>query len=269
MAKVMIIGVGSLGDHVALLQRNLLRAGYEVEVTHLFDEQTESAVKALQRRAGLVVDGIAGPKTLAALAGNADPRHLSDADLARAAELLGVPLAAVRAVNEVESRGAGMLPDGRPVILFERHVFWQRLQEHGTDPAVITAPENILSKAPGGYHGGTAEYMRLASAKQIHVDAALESASWGAFQIMGYHWQALGYDSIGHFVECMQRSEADQLDAFVRFIQQDAALLGALKARKWARFAELYNGHAYKRNLYDAKLAQAFARHSAADKAAA
>ncbi|WP_328515044.1 N-acetylmuramidase domain-containing protein [Ralstonia pseudosolanacearum] len=34
----------------------------------------------------------------------------------------------MRAVNEVESRGSGFLPDGRPVILFERHVMYRQLQ---------------------------------------------------------------------------------------------------------------------------------------------
>ena len=51
-----------------------------------------------------------------------------------------------------------------------------------------------------------------------------------------------------------------QLDAFVTFIASDATLHKALKARKWAEFAKLYNGPAYKENLYDAKLAQAYER---------
>jgi peptidoglycan hydrolase-like protein with peptidoglycan-binding domain len=96
--------LGDHGDDVGLLQRRLTRAGFSVDVTHLYDAATESAVKALQARTGLVVDGIAGPKTLAALAtGRRDPKHLSDADLVQAADTLGVPVACVRAVNEVES----------------------------------------------------------------------------------------------------------------------------------------------------------------------
>lgn len=266
----MINRFGDQGDEVALLQRNLTRAGYPVDVTHVFDEATEAAVKALQRAARLVVDGVAGPKTRSALMGSRNPKHLGDADLVKAADALGVSLAAVRAVNEVESRGAGLMPDGRPAILFERHQFWRQLVAHDIDPAplAVNSP-NVLSQTPGGYQGGSAEYTRLASAKHIHAAAALESASWGAFQIMGYHWKRLGYASIDDFVACMHRSEADHLDAFVRFVLKDAALHAALKARKWATFARLYNGPAYARNLYDAKLAQAYAKYAGTAKVAA
>ena len=49
---------------------------------------------------------------------------LRESDLIAAADRLDVPLASIKAVNEVESSGRGFLADGRPVILFERHVFW-------------------------------------------------------------------------------------------------------------------------------------------------
>jgi hypothetical protein len=261
---------GDVGDGVALLQRRLVRAGYQVAVTHIFDKATQAAVMAAQRCFGLVVDGIAGPKTFVALAGVLPAHYLGAADLEAAAVSLGVAVAAVRAVNEVESRGHGMLPDGRPVILFERHVFWDRLQAYDIAPAPIGAKNpSLVSEQPGGYQGGGAEYMRQAAAIQIHRAAALESCSWGAFQIMGYHWKRLGYDSIEEFVACMQDSEAEQLGAFVRFIAKDSSLLAALKGRKWAAFAKGYNGPNYARNLYDAKLAQAYAKYTEAEKVAA
>lgn len=263
---------GDRGDEVGRLQLRLTRAGYPVEVTHIFDEPTEKAVMALQRASNLVVDGVCGPKTFIALMGSNQPKHLADADLVKAADTLGVSLAAVRAVNEVESRGQGFLPDGRPAILFERHVFWQRLQAHDIEPDQLPPGKvsaNILSQTPGGYQGGTAEYVRLETAKQLNVAAAYESASWGAFQIMGYHWERLGYASVFDFVARMMESEAAHLDAFVRFIEKDATLLAALKGRKWAAFAKAYNGPAYTRNLYDAKLAAAYTRYAATEKAAA
>lgn len=263
--------LGDHGDDVGLLQRRLNRAGYSLDVTHIYDEPTESAVRAVQTKTGLVVDGIAGPKTLAAIAtGQRDPKHLSDADIVNAADTLGVAVAAVRAVNEVESTGAGFLPDGRPKILFERHIFWKRLEARGIDPAPIAAKSpNICSQTRGGYQGGAAEYARVAAAELIDAGATYESASWGAFQVMGYHWRRLGYASVDEFVARMENSEGDQLDAFVRFVAADADLLAALKARKWARFANGYNGADYARNLYDAKLAQAFAKYADAEKAAA
>ncbi|KWH43930.1 N-acetylmuramidase domain-containing protein [Burkholderia stagnalis] len=256
--------LGDHGDDVGLLQRRLIRAGYPVQVTHVYDDATEAAVIALQRKTGLVDDGIAGPKTYAALAtGQRDPQHLGIADLERAARTLAVPLACIRAVNEVESRGAGFLPDGRPAILFERHVFWKRLQARGIDPAPLAARQpDIVSTARGGYRGGVAEYTRLAAAEQTDAGAAWESASWGAFQVMGYHWQRLGYASVDEFVARMESGEAEHLDAFVRFVAADNALLAALRARNWAAFARGYNGPDYAANLYDVKLARAYDRYA-------
>ncbi|MDE1139758.1 N-acetylmuramidase domain-containing protein [Paraburkholderia tropica] len=263
-----------LGDHgadVGLLQTRLIRAGYALGVSHVYDAATEAAVTALQKKTGLVVDGIAGPKTYAALAtGQRDPKHLADADLVRAADTLGVPLACVRAVNEVETTGSGYLVDGRPKILFERHVFWRRLKARGIDPAPIAARyPTIVSQTPGGYQGGQAEYTRLASAELIDPAAAYESASWGAFQVMGENWERLSYASIDEFVSRMENSEADQLDAFVRFVAADSGLVAALKARKWAAFAKGYNGPDFARNLYDVKLSRAYDKYAATEQAAA
>jgi hypothetical protein len=226
---------------------------------------------ALQKTTGLVVDGITGPKTYAALAtGQRNPKHLADADLVRAADTLGVPLACVRAVNEVESTGSGYLVDGRPKILFERHVFWRRLKALGIDPAALAVKyPNIVFQAPGGYQGGAAEYTRLAKAELIDPAAAYESESWGAFQVMGENWQRLGYASVDDFVSRPENSEGDQLDAFVRFVAADSGLVAALKARKWATFAKGYNGPDFARNLYDVKLGRAYDRYAGPQQAAA
>ena len=261
---------GDTGHTVKYLQLLLNQAGLKVEQDGWFGPATEAAVKAIQARAGLVVDGIAGPKTIAALAsGDRNPKHLSEADLEKAAERLGVPVAAIKAVNEVESRGQGFLNDGRPVILYERHIAFRLLGESGMpfDEACALAERypNLVSQKRGGYVGGAAEYERLANALQIlPADIGHSACSWGQFQIMGYHWQDLGYQSCAAFVADMQSGEDAQLAAFTAFILADTALHKALKARKWADFARIYNGPAYKDNLYDVKLARAFERHSPA-----
>lgn len=259
---------GEIGAHVAQLQRQLIAAGFKIEADGWFGPTTESAVKALQQRAGLVADGIAGPKTIAALIGRErDPRLLSESDLAKAAERLGVPIAAIKAVNEVESRGRGFLDDGRPVILYERHVAYRLAAESDLAPELFwQAIPNVLNPKRGGYAGGGAEWARLATAQQVLPAAITYGAcSWGQFQIMGYHWESLGYGSIETFISEMKQSEAAQLEAFCRFIEDDANLHKALKARKWAAFAERYNGQDYKANLYDVKLARAYDRHQGQD----
>lgn len=262
-----LLFIGARGLAVRNLQAALKLAGFAVEVDGDFGEQTERAVAAFQRRAGLVDDGVAGPKTLAALTGRDTSKLLKRQDLQRAADRLGVPLASVMAVNQVESRGEGFAANGRPVILFERHVMHARLQANGLSEAEADAlaakHPALVNRKSGGYIGGTAEHQRLAQAQQIHATAALESASWGLFQIMGHHWQRLGYFDAQHFADTMALSEAAQLDAFVTFIETDPALHKALKARKWAEFARRYNGPAYAKNLYDVKLARAYGQFAA------
>ena len=60
---------GSSGNGVRWLQWWLSLWGFNINVDGSYGERTESAVKDLQTRCGLVVDGIAGIKTRAALKG--------------------------------------------------------------------------------------------------------------------------------------------------------------------------------------------------------
>jgi len=260
-----LLSNGSRGLAVRNLQAALKLVGFKIEVDGDFGDDTEAVVRAYQRRVGLVDDGVAGPKTQAALKGYDTSRYLKRQDLQQAADRLGVPLASVMAVNQVESRGEGFAANGRPVILFERHVMHERLQAHGiTERTADNLAQQfpaLVNRKSGGYVGGPAEHQRLAQAQQlIHESAALESASWGLFQIMGYHWERLGYMDAQHFADTMALSEAAQLDAFVCFIETDPALHKALKARNWKAFAKGYNGKNYAKNLYDVKLARAYAQ---------
>lgn len=268
-----ILRHGDRSQAVRNLQQQLNRAGANLFVDGNYGDATEKAVRAFQLKVGLVDDGGAGPKTLAALAGADCSQLLSNATLVAAAKRLGVELASVYAVNEVESLGSGFLSNGKPKVLFERHVMHRLLatpRHEGEDAAALKAHADELAKVypalvnskPGGYAGGTAEHQRLAQARLIDANSADESASWGAFQIMGYHWQRLGYASLADFTTRMAASEAEQFEAFVRYIEAEPALHKALKAKKWAEFAKRYNGPAYARNLYDVKLERAYQRHA-------
>lgn len=189
------------------------------------------------------------------------PISLTETDYKSAAQSLGVPIAAVKAVASVESAGAGFLSDGRPKILFERHVMYARISEKlGAAKAKDLASKHpdIVNPKAGGYDGGPKEHDRLGRAAEIDRECALCSASWGAFQIMGYHWQSLDYPSLQAFINAMYASEAAQLDAFVRFIKADPVLLRALKALDWAAFARRYNGPNYAKNQYDVKMSKAY-----------
>jgi len=248
----MILRAGDRGEGVATVQRLL-----GVASDGVFGPATDEAVRAFQRGAGLAPDGVVGPATMRALLNGT--KRITEQDMQQAATALGVDLASIKAVTTVESLASGFLSDGRPVILFERHVMRRRLAELGRDVDLLQRylPE-IINGVPGGYKGGSAEHDRLYLAQQIDFDSAVESASWGLFQIMGFHWQVLGYESAKAFARAMNQSEGQQLDAFVRFIKADAGLHRALRSKNWADFAARYNGPAYSKNQYDVKLAEAY-----------
>lgn len=173
----------------------------------------------------------------------------------KAADDIGCDVAAIKAVIDVESRG-GFLSDSRPKILFERHVFSKR-----TDSRFDQSHPDISSRTPGGYKGGAAEYDRLGQAIALDRTAALESASWGAFQIMGYHHASLGMPDVEDFCRGMCNSEDDHLAAFVRFVELNN-LDDELCRRDWAGFARGYNGPGFLKNRYDTKLAAAYTLHA-------
>lgn len=256
---------GSKGTEVGQLQTKLKIHGFNIVVDHDFGDKTEQAVRAFQRQSGLMVDGKVGDATWEALITyQTNSRYLTEQNFQQAAELLGVDVASVKAVAEVESAGGGFLQDGRPKILFERHkfyVYYKAAMGQTAASRLMQMNPNICNTKSGGYKGNEAEYPRLNAAKSYDDTSALLSASWGRFQVMGFNFKAAGFDTVHAFVTAMHQSEGAQLMAFCHFIKFNANLHKALKARRWAVFAAGYNGPNYKANNYDSKLAQAYARY--------
>lgn len=187
-------------------------------------------------------------------------KKLTIEQIQQQAEKLGIETAALQAIHEVECRGSGFNPDNTPVILFERHVMRQRLIANKRDfnlrMMLIERPD-LCNKSSGAYGLYSAQHGRLAAAAEYHRESALESCSWGIGQVMGYHWQSLGYTSLQAFINAMYKDEASQLDAMCRYITVNN-LVNALKSKDWKAFALGYNGKAYAKNNYDIKLANAY-----------
>lgn len=181
-------------------------------------------------------------------------KKLTDKALHDAAKSLNVELAVIRAVDEVESRGAGFLPDGHVKILFERHKFHQF-----TKGKYDTSHPNISNSKPGGYSSAKSQYARFSRAFELDKEAAMKSASWGRYQIMGFNYADAGFGSVGSFVDAMKTGEDAQLKAFVNIIRS-WGLAPELREHQWASFARQYNGPKYRRNKYDEKLAAAYAK---------
>jgi hypothetical protein len=174
--------------------------------------------------------------------------------------------AVILAIQSVESGNNGYLPDGRPKILFEGHVFWRMLKGTGKNPAdYVKGNEDILFEKQdrSKYLHGAAEYVRLEKAAKIDRVAALKSASWGEFQIMGFNHKTVGYPDVGSFVESMKQPGAGQIRAVLTFMDNNKLLpLVRGPNKNWAKFAAAYNGAGYKKNQYDVKLHKAYDRFS-------
>ena len=192
---------------------------------------------------------------MARFVGAAEP--LSKQGFGAVVDELGVGVPELLAVLAVESKSCGFLPDRRPIILFERHIFHKR-----TGGRFSAQNPDISNPAAGGYAGLAKEYPRLEKAAKLDRAAALMSASWGAGQIMGFNHKAGGFDDVESMVEAMQLSEDAQLASVAAFLRSNN-LVRFLKVRDWVSFARAYNGAAFAKNKYDVRLAGAFQQYAA------
>jgi hypothetical protein len=178
---------------------------------------------------------------------------LSVPGLTQCIDLLGVGAAEVWTLLAVETKGCGFLPDRRPVILFERHIFRKQ-----TGCAFDLSHPSISSSTPGGYLGKAREYDRLQQAAALNRTAALHSASWGIGQIVGFNAHLAGYSSVEAMIEAMLDGEDAQLAAMARFLRAKKLHLPLAK-HDWSAFARGYNGPAFHKNHYDTRLAASYA----------
>ncbi|MDO6964162.1 N-acetylmuramidase domain-containing protein [Rhizobium alvei] len=184
-------------------------------------------------------------------------RTLSSEAVEHGISLLKIEPAAFWAVMAVETRGFGFLSDRRPLILYERHVFHK--QTHG---AYSKTHPHISNPVAGGYGaGGANQYARLKDACSLDRVAALNSASWGLGQVMGYNAASAGFADVETMVAKMADDEDAQVAGMVAFIAGHG-LAKYLQTQQWAEFALRYNGSGYKKNQYDTKLAKAFNLYS-------
>jgi len=253
-----LLKVGQSGFAVSDLQKRLRNAGYDVSIDGAFGPATKDVVIKFQKDKGLSPDGIAGRNTLMALnESQVSGKYLTQDQLLNFASELEVDIPTLLAVPQIESRCKGFLNSGKPIILYERHIMYRTLPDYGIRPEDYPDYPGLINKSPGGYTGYESEWVRLENAMAICKEAAYESTSWGITQIMGFHWDALGFKSPSDFVRHMAESEINQMDCFVRFLKLNPVMFKAFKEKNAPVFAHHYNGPAYAKNEYDKKFIKA------------
>lgn len=200
--------------------------------------------------------GSAAPAAPRSSGGGGNPAGISDAEYLEMATRIGCEVAAIKAVvqTEVAIRGA-YDSSGRPTILFERHKFYTH-----TRGRFAASDPDICNSSAGGYGKFSEQYPKLERAMKLDREAALKSASWGAFQILGENHRQAGHATVDGFVNAMKASIHAQVRAFIAFVLADRRLVRALSNRQWATFASIYNGPAYKKNKYDDQMRSNYQR---------
>lgn len=254
-----IIKLGDTGDKVTEIQKLLTKHGYKTKPDGDFGVNTQAAVIAFQKKHNQVADGVVGDRTWGALYGESVTKdcdvfyRLRDKDVVNAAKKYMIPYAVLAAISEKESRGFGFTDDNKPKVLFERHWMRKNLIAAGLDVcATITQlqREDLCNSKTGGYLGGKREYQRLQTAMRINREAAMKSASYGRFQIMGFHYKTLGYKTVEEYYSDVHTSEAKHLDHFCKFVTSNTKLHKAMQDEDVETIAFLYNGPNHAKNNY-------------------
>lgn len=194
-------------------------------------------------------------------------RHgrLTEEDFKEVAEELGVEVAAIKAVVEIEAGKShnGFWAENKPLINFDLTMFRRMAQRNKVNISKYTKSHAVVFARPNSTRYGSqqaAQQARLDAARTIHDLSAIQGTFWGMFQIGGFNWKKCGAESADQFVELMSRSERDQLELFANFVK-NTGLLKYLKAKNWSAFARGYNGPGYAARGYHTRMANAYARY--------
>jgi hypothetical protein len=192
-------------------------------------------------------------------------QRLTDSDYRRAAEELGIEVAAMKAVVAVEAGAShrGFYEPGKPILNFDLAMF-----KRGARQRNINLTPHIHKHAEVFSHPNTArygsyqaaQYRRLDGALAIDSVCAMENSFWGMFQIGGFNWKKCGTASVQEFVKRMSTSEHEQLELFVAFVKAQG-LDKYLQKKDWQSFARIYNGPGYAKRRYHSRLAHAYAKY--------
>ncbi len=170
------------------------------------------------------------------------------------AEILALDPAVALSVLAVEAGGRCFGPDGRMMIRFENHVFWHFWGRHHQetfdrhfqfDPEFPWRGHRFHAGGQTGWgqvHGSGqgAEWQAYELAAALDRTSARLSASLGAPQIMGFNFEALGYESVDEMWATFAAGEKQQVEGFFRFLSDEH--IEALRQMDFAGFARLYNG---------------------------
>lgn len=171
---------------------------------------------------------------------------------------IGVEPEALCAFIDVESSGQGFdTATGKIIIQFEP--VWFRRHEPFA-PSGAWSINKVERQAK--------EWAAFNDAWSINPESAMKSTSIGMGQVMGFHFERLGYKTVGEMWDDAKRGEERQIHQMAEFINTDRKLWTAIRTKDWHTVALRYNGAKYQelaikwgRTPYNISMAEAYARH--------
>jgi hypothetical protein len=178
----------------------------------------------------------------------------------RAANANGIRPAALLALIQVETAGHPFEIDGKtPSLLFERHVCYREaLKANCLGPfqrAGLAIPHWNRATQYKDQGSSAARIALIERARNVNIEVANRSASWGIGQTMGFNAQELGFVSATALVEHCATLDG-QVDCLIRELKTNH-IIQPLNDGHYATVALRYNGKGYAANHYDTRLAAA------------
>lgn len=176
--------------------------------------------------------------------------------LEQEANRLGIEPAVAVATLVAESRGDAFGADGRMIIRFENHIFYdlwgkqnqplfhQHFQMDATTPWLPSGHKwrpNVNEAWRACHTSQETEWRVFALAQQLNADAAMQSISMGAPQVMGFNHAKVGYATVQEMFGAFQANVANQIRSLFRFMEVNR-LVDAVRSGDYREFARVYNG---------------------------
>jgi hypothetical protein len=170
-----------------------------------------------------------------------------------------------QAILQIESGGRTHGDNGKPIIRFEAHIFNNRVpgasQYFSHDrQKPWTNQQRLVNGQWQPIHTGNQadEWAAYEFARSINPEAAAQSISMGAGQIMGFNHARIGYPSAQAMLKAFESAPV-QTVGFLNFFLSDPALVEAMRRKDWFEIAKRYNG-AGNANAYADLLEDAYER---------
>ena len=172
----------------------------------------------------------------------------------------------VQAIVNVESGNAPFGVNGKPIIRFENHIFFQKLNKpdvyykyfwhtagQPTQDHRWREDENAEWVT---FHGNQKlEWKVFEFAKTLDERAAEESISMGMPQVMGFNHDKLGYITAGRMLEEFSQQNITgivaQVFAFFVYCYNTPGMIKAIQDKNWEYMGELYNGSRLAGEIYE------------------